>query len=475
MTSAAMPAATGYVRVPRAWISLSVSPGAKALLLQLCAAANERGESWYSYAQLGEIVRRSRAAVAGYVDELRAAGVVATLRQRTANGFNYRLKIRLIGWSAILVGWAGHASRRRNNPDCHAAARERGSCGAEAEPSGIPPTFRKAATAPAEPRQVPGTLPKGPGPLPGASSPSQPLERRVQPAERKDPTGPRIKNHQNNTRTCGWDPDRNSTRSSPVAGWSAADEAAWKRVKYRDSDGHLGFDERPDRALLQKVIEAERSLREATGWLSESEAREAAGDRIERFVAARRLEASPEAIAALARVLAARARTSDAQDRAIAILEKAWGPHWRRLSTPGQLEQLLSDALKKDPTALGDLRLLGRFGLRATMARRELLARARLEADLAVSRAGKAPETEGAAAVRSPASSPDAAQGSGVASPAGSQGTAKRRLPGDLQALLEEMIARGRRPRGDGNVSALQDPGGVRRTPTKDRMEMVPT
>ena len=75
MTSAAMPAATGYVRVPRAWISLSVSPGAKALLLQLCAAANERGESWYSYAQLGEIVRRSRAAVAGYVDELCAAGL----------------------------------------------------------------------------------------------------------------------------------------------------------------------------------------------------------------------------------------------------------------------------------------------------------------------------------------------------------------------------------------------------------------
>ena len=227
--------------------------------------------------------------------------------------------------------------------------------------------------------------------------------------------------------------------------------------------------------MLQKVIEAERSLREVTGWLSENEARKAAGDRIERFVAARRLEASPEAIAALARVLADRARTSDAQDRAIAILEKAWGPHWRRLSTPGQLERLLSDALKKDPTALGDLRLLGRFGLRATMARRELLARARLEADLAVSRASKAAETEGAAAVRSPASSPDAAQGSGVASPAGSQGTAKRRLPGDLQTLLDEMIARGRLPRGGGSISVLQETGGVRRAATKDRMEMVPT
>src|SRR5687767_4564318 len=106
MTPASQIAAAGYVRVPRAWVALPVSPGAKALLLHLCSAADDRGESWYSYAQLGEIVMRSRSAVAGYVDELRNAGIIATLKQKTANGFNYRLRIRILSWADLVGQWA---------------------------------------------------------------------------------------------------------------------------------------------------------------------------------------------------------------------------------------------------------------------------------------------------------------------------------------------------------------------------------
>jgi hypothetical protein len=66
----------GYIRFPRAWMALSISPGAKCLLLHFCGAADAAGASWYSYAQLGAILQRSRSSVAAYVAELRDARVI---------------------------------------------------------------------------------------------------------------------------------------------------------------------------------------------------------------------------------------------------------------------------------------------------------------------------------------------------------------------------------------------------------------
>jgi hypothetical protein len=41
MTTAKDIAGRGYVRVPRPWVTIDVSPAARALLLHLCGAAND--------------------------------------------------------------------------------------------------------------------------------------------------------------------------------------------------------------------------------------------------------------------------------------------------------------------------------------------------------------------------------------------------------------------------------------------------
>lgn len=155
--------AHGFVRVPRPWLHLEITPGAKVLLVQLCAAANSEGSSWYSLEQLGNIVGRSKASVSAYLDELRQAGVVSTLRQKTANGFNYRLLITLSGWKA--------SSDARGTANHSAGAK---------------------------------------------------TERGVRRAERTDPTGPEKENHTNKP---GSDfPNQKTADSDP---WSERDEADW--------------------------------------------------------------------------------------------------------------------------------------------------------------------------------------------------------------------------------------------------------
>lgn len=106
-------AAKGFLRFPNAWLRLDLSPGAKCLLMQFCASADDSGASWYSYAQLTAVVNRSRASIAAYVRELRDAGLIATEQQRMANGFNYRLRVRVIGWTEIIAGWRKPAMRRQ--------------------------------------------------------------------------------------------------------------------------------------------------------------------------------------------------------------------------------------------------------------------------------------------------------------------------------------------------------------------------
>jgi hypothetical protein len=112
----------GYIRFPRAWMALPISPAAKCLLVHFCGAADADGASWYSYAQLAALIGRSRASVAAYVAELRDAGVIETERQRTANGFNYRLRISIARLARASSTTGARTTAKR--PRLHAERRQ---------------------------------------------------------------------------------------------------------------------------------------------------------------------------------------------------------------------------------------------------------------------------------------------------------------------------------------------------------------
>jgi len=143
MTSSAALAEGGFVRMPRAWLQLAISPQAKTLLMTFCGFADAKGESWHSYEELGALLNRSKASISAYVAELREHGLIDCIRQTYGNGYNYRLRIVVRGWAEICARWS------------------------------------EMAKAPK--RAV------------------RPSECRVQPAERKDPKGPITDKPQNNT------------------------------------------------------------------------------------------------------------------------------------------------------------------------------------------------------------------------------------------------------------------------------------
>ncbi|UWR24475.1 helix-turn-helix domain-containing protein [Sulfitobacter sp. S190] len=96
--------AQGFVAFPVAIFDLDLSPAAFRLLAELCRMANTDGQCWPSLAQLGRRMGRSRAAVSGYITELRATGVLSTEEQRMANGYNYRLRYTVTFWKAFRAG-----------------------------------------------------------------------------------------------------------------------------------------------------------------------------------------------------------------------------------------------------------------------------------------------------------------------------------------------------------------------------------
>lgn len=79
---------------------LDLTPGAFRTLAELCRMANREGQCWPSLAQLGDRLGRSRAAVSGYISELREEGLIETETQKMANGYNYRLRYRVVFWAA---------------------------------------------------------------------------------------------------------------------------------------------------------------------------------------------------------------------------------------------------------------------------------------------------------------------------------------------------------------------------------------
>ncbi|MGB7318003.1 MAG: helix-turn-helix domain-containing protein [Planktotalea sp.] len=89
-------------------MDIEMSPGAFRLLVELCRMANRTGECWPSLGQLSDRIGRSKAAISGYIAELRALDLVATLNQRMANGYNYRLKYSVTFWQS----WRAQISAR---------------------------------------------------------------------------------------------------------------------------------------------------------------------------------------------------------------------------------------------------------------------------------------------------------------------------------------------------------------------------
>ena len=90
----------GFIALPMSVFELDLTPGAFRTLAELCRMANADGQCWPSLAQLGDRLGRSRAAVSGYISELRDEGLIETETQKMANGYNYRLRYRVVFWAA---------------------------------------------------------------------------------------------------------------------------------------------------------------------------------------------------------------------------------------------------------------------------------------------------------------------------------------------------------------------------------------
>lgn len=99
--------AKGFVALPVEVLELDLTPGAFRLLVELCRMANADGFCWPSLDQLSDRLGRSKSAISGYIKDLRAADLVTTTEQKTANGYNYRLKYQVTfwkDWRASLTG-----------------------------------------------------------------------------------------------------------------------------------------------------------------------------------------------------------------------------------------------------------------------------------------------------------------------------------------------------------------------------------
>lgn len=101
----------GFVALPVDVLDLDLSPGSFRTLVELCRMANLEGWCWPSLDQLGQKLGRSKASISSYLKELRACGLLETVEQRTANGYNYRLKYRVTFWQDWRASLAGKSNQ----------------------------------------------------------------------------------------------------------------------------------------------------------------------------------------------------------------------------------------------------------------------------------------------------------------------------------------------------------------------------
>lgn len=324
---------SGFVRVPRAYIDLPVSPGAKSLLLHLCGAANDRGESWHAYADIAESLGRSKASIAAYVRELVELDLIEAIEQRTANGFNYRRRLKLVHWTAFLELWKTFSSQKKS----------------------IDPKEKRVVTEAKREEFSVAPVASGPDHSEGKSEASVPAEaqavvtenteRRVQSAERKDPSGPINKIHQN--KTPHQDP---AVEAGPV--WSEADEIAWKRFRASDSDpiGVVRGVASPE--IVEKLKTIEAHLRQEYGVLEPAQAKALARSSFEDFIRTNRLDSTEDALTEASEALANLADSAPSIKACMDALQAIWKPYWRKIPTAKQVSDTLKDiAAQEGPSA----------------------------------------------------------------------------------------------------------------------------
>lgn len=343
-------ARSGFVRVPKSWVALDVSPGARVLLFHFCAAANAAGESWYKFAQLTDIVGRSKAAISGYLAELREAGVVETEQQRTANGYHAHLLVRLVAWSDLLAEWSAMADAARRRPS--------------SDETRVPaPTHAQTPTR----RVASKSSQRNVGKLFERLSSSSNAEHCVQNAERYYPSD---NNYTHIINTLPRGELANTSTIKPFdESWSINDEKDW--VYYKAGASGMSFDRRPPSELLWRAIRHADYAQRAIGWCEEAEARVRAASGLREFARSARI-AVGDAVDNVAAEIAKRARTPDSIARAIDILRENWAPHWRRLSTPEQVAALLDSEAVKGRLIGVEERAAHRARARASLARFEL-------------------------------------------------------------------------------------------------------
>lgn len=316
----------GFVRVPRAYLDLDISPGAKVVLMHLCASADDDGESWHSYENIGKILGRSKASVTAYVHELVQLGLVKAIEQKMANGYNYRRRLRLIQWRNLVSHWKGLTAKKKSRDN----KAMQPSTEANAAKLSVTDGSGEVAKSP---------LPTGDDKPTTAASKDTDLEAQkaeccVQNTECKDPSG---LNKINKNKTTG--------PVEPVV-WSQNDEQEWRKFRPSDRDPIGNAYGTPAPYLIEKMKRIKSRLENETQLLSPDQSKAEAAVQVRDFCHARGIEANAESTGATIKTLAAMAPTKAAQQAAIGALTQLWKPHWRKLPTTAQMQESLKKPVK---------------------------------------------------------------------------------------------------------------------------------
>lgn len=114
----------GFLALPPSILDLEMSPGAFRVLAYLCNLASTEGWAWPSLQQIGDKMGRGKAAVSGYINELRELGLIETKNQKMASGYNYRLKFFVTFWSAWLKKLKEKSTKTKSSAEAPTPVRQ---------------------------------------------------------------------------------------------------------------------------------------------------------------------------------------------------------------------------------------------------------------------------------------------------------------------------------------------------------------
>jgi hypothetical protein len=288
-----------FFQMPKSWLLLDISPGAKVILCHLCDVAQSGdGSSWFSYEQMSRIVGRKKSAICGYVKELRDAGLVVTETQTTANGYNYRLRIKIVNWSNTLEGMQKH-SKPNNKPEANSSSA---------------PTKRLS-------------------------------ERRIQQSERTDPSGLITKNQKTNTGPTAPAKIESAVPSPdlPKSVWSKEDEIEFSQCFESPGDRASDCKKLPSQRLVDRLKAEVAHLEAASGLAKRDDIKQAVTDQLSRFMAANRILSTEADADRFTDTVVSQCKSVTQVDVFFEKLQAEWHPSWRRLSNEFQIKRVFKD------------------------------------------------------------------------------------------------------------------------------------